>query len=93
MAGYRISPLPGMVPLYLLMRQRLFAAGWTQKQFRDKMDEIAASHTAGSPPSGATLLDNTPNGYARYGIDIGGHKITYQVRPPDKIAIENINLA
>jgi len=93
MPGYRIVPLESVTPLFLLMRRRMLEAGWTPERYRSKWDEIAASHSAKMKPHGASALKPTPNGYLRYGINIGGHKVTYQVRPPDYLAIEAIRLS
>ncbi|MDN2568504.1 hypothetical protein N1F89_19950 [Aquibium sp. A9E412] len=91
--SYRIAPIGGTDLLLLRMKNLLVDEGWSEAQVFDKLDAIAAAHTAGSKPSGAVRLKPTPNGFQRFGVRIGPHLMTYHVRPPDLLAVDRIRLS
>jgi hypothetical protein len=89
---YRIEIREGMRDSYHAMRRRLAAEGKSQEQIDEEFNAIALAHNGGRSPSGAAKLKPTPKGRERYGLRVLGVPLTYHVRPPDRIVIEDIRV-
>jgi hypothetical protein len=88
---FRVEIRRGMTHNYAAMRGRLTSNGKTDAEIDDAFEAIARAHNAGSPPKGAIQVSATPAGYQRFGFRIFGEPITYHIRPPDLIVVDNID--